>query len=77
MSFASSKMDSNFGSSFTVTVLDSPGASWIFSHATRRLGGSLAAAGRPAYTWAISTPARLPVLRTVNDTESIVAFSPE
>ena len=46
--FASSKIDRNFGSSFSVTVLDSPGASWIFSHATSRFGGSLAAAGRPA-----------------------------
>ncbi len=48
-----------------------------FSHATRRFGGSLADAGSEAYTWAISALARLPVLRTLNDTESIVAVRSE
>ena len=53
-----------------------PGIFFLIEEATRRFGGSLAAAGSPAYTCAISAPARFPVLRTVNVTLSIPAFRP-
>src|SRR5450759_4818387 len=64
-SFCSLNMERNFGSSFTVTVLASPGARRTFSQPASRLGGSFASAGRPTYTCAISARARSPVLRTV------------
>ena len=57
-SFCSLKMERNLGSSLRVMVFDSPAANCTFSQATSRLGGSCAAAGNPAYTCAISAPAR-------------------
>src|ERR1035437_4799584 len=81
LSLSTLKMDRWSGSIARLTVLVSPGASWILSQATRRLGGSLAAAGSPASTCAISVPARLPVFFTLKLTFTSFpdreAFSPE
>ena len=62
--FCSSKTDITRGSISMVTVLDSPGASSIRRHPTRRLNGSPADSGMVAYTCAISAPARLPLFFT-------------
>src|SRR6266496_4362616 len=55
------KMERYHGSISMVTSLLSPGSSLTLPHPTKRFGGSVALAGKTAYTSAISAPARVPV----------------